>query len=144
MYTGLQHLHSYMAYLVLLGLAISIIGALIGYSKKRPFSDGDRKLALLGLIPAHLQWVIGLILYFVSPLGLSNASGEAMKDSVSRLYFLEHPLTMIIAVVLITVGYARAKRLRIDQKRFTSIFLFYGIALILVLSRIPWISWPGN
>lgn len=144
MYTGLQHLHSYLAYLVLLGLVVSIIGALVGYSKNRPFTDGDRKLGLLGLIPAHLQWVIGLVLYFVSPLGASNASGEVMKDAVSRLYFLEHPLMMIIAVVLITIGYARAKRLKDDRKRFTSIFLFYGIALILILIRIPWVSWPGN
>ncbi|QCR22232.1 hypothetical protein [Pontibacter sp. SGAir0037] len=144
MYTGILHLHSYMAYLVLTGLAISIIAALVGYSKNRPFTDGDRKLGLLGLIPTHLQWVFGAILYFVSPRGASLASGETMSDSVSRLYFLEHPLTMIIAVVLITVGYSRAKRMIGNRKGFSSIYIFYAIGLILILARIPWISWPGN
>ena len=144
MYEFLQSFHSYLAYLVLIGLAISIIVAVLGASSKRPFRDGDRKLALLGLIPTHLQWVIGVILYFVSPLGASNISGAGMKDSVSRLYFLEHPIMMIIAVILITVGYARAKRLTVDSKRFSSIYIFYGIALILILIRIPWIAWPGN
>ena len=144
MYTGLQHLHSYLSYLVLLGLLLSLGAALIGLFGSKPFTEKDRKLGLLGLIPAHLQWVLGLILYFVSPLGAANMSGAAMKDAVSRLYVLEHPLTMIIAVVLITVGYARAKRLTQDKARFRSIALFYGIALVLILSRIPWNAWPGN
>jgi len=144
MYTGLLHSHSYMTYLVLLGLLISFISALIGLFGKRIFSDGDRKIALLGLIPAHLQWVIGLILYFVSPRGASNFSGAAMGDSISRLYILEHPLTMVIAVVLITIGYSRAKRMVGTDKGFKSIAIFYGIGLLLILIRIPWISWPGN
>lgn len=145
MYTGLQHLHSYLAYLVLLGLAIAIINAVMGSAGNKPFTDSNRKVALLGLIPAHLQWVFGLILYFVSPLGASNFSGAAMKDSVSRLYILEHPLMMLIAVVLITIGYARAKRaVGSTTKGFRAIYVFYGIALVLILARIPWGSWPGN
>jgi len=144
MYLGLQHFHSYLAYLVLLGVLFSVIMAVIGYSNNRPFTDRDRKMALLGLIPTHLQWVIGLILYFVSPLGLSNFSGENMGDSTSRLYMLEHPLMMILGVILITVGYAKAKRQIGDRKGFRSIFIFYGIALVLFLSRIPWNAWPGN
>ena len=145
MYTGIQHLHSFLSYLVLIGLLISFIAALAGWLGNKVYTDKDRKLGLLGLIPVHLQWVIGLILYFVSPLGMQNFSGEAMGDSVSRLYILEHPLTMIIAVILITVGYARAKRqIGTDNKGFKSIAIFYGIGLILILSRIPWNAWPGN
>ncbi|WP_299824763.1 hypothetical protein [uncultured Pontibacter sp.] len=144
MYTGLQHLHSYLAYLVLLGLLVSIIMALAGWFGNKPFTDKDRKAGLFGLIPTHLQWVVGLILYFVSPLGLENFSGAGMKDSVSRLYFLEHPLMMIIAVVLITIGYAKVKRQVQSGNGFKTIAILYGIALILILARIPWISWPGN
>ena len=144
METGLLHLHSFMAYLVLLGLIISIVFAFMGMSGNKPFTDKDRKRGLLGLIPAHLQWVLGVILYFVSPRGISLATEGFMKESVQRLYVLEHPLTMVIAVVLITVGYARAKRLQNDKKRFSSIAIFYTIALILVLARIPWHAWPTN
>jgi len=145
MYTGLQHLHSYMSYLVLLGVLISFLMALMGWLGNKTFTDGNRKSGLLGLIPVHLQWVIGIILYFVSPLGMQNFSGEAMGDSVSRLYILEHPLTMIIAVVLITIGYSRAKRqIGSGNKGFKSIAIFYGIGLVLILSRIPWNAWPGN
>ncbi|MFD3001049.1 hypothetical protein ACFS7Z_11790 [Pontibacter toksunensis] len=144
MYTGLQHLHSYLTYLVLLGLIISFLAALAGLFGSRLFTDKDRKLSLLGLIPVHLQWVVGIILYFVSPRGFSNFSGEAMGDSVSRLYILEHPLTMIIAVILITIGYSRAKRMQGTNAGFKSIAIFYGIGLALILLRIPWNAWPGN
>lgn len=144
MYTGLQHLHSYLAYLVLLGLAVSIVIALSGWLGGKPFTEKSRKSGLFGLIPTHLQWVVGVILYFVSPLGLESVSGEAMSNSVTRLYILEHPLTMVLAVVLITVGYARAKRLPNDAQRYKSIAIFYTIGLLLILLRIPWLAWPGN
>ena len=142
--TGLQHLHSYLAYLVLAGVLISVIVALAGWFGNKPFTDKDRKMGLLGLIPAHLQWVIGIILYFVSPLGIASANEGFMKNSVARLYVLEHPLMMILAVVLITIGYSKAKRQVGTGNGFKSIAIFYGIALVLILSRIPWATWPGN
>ncbi|PTX14209.1 hypothetical protein C8N40_11256 [Pontibacter mucosus] len=145
MYTGIQHLHSFLSYLVLLGLLISFVAALAGWFGNKNFGDKDRKLGLLGLIPTHLQWVIGVILYFVSPKGIEWATEGFMKVSEQRLFVLEHPLTMIIAVVLITVGYARAKRqIGAGNKGFKSIAIFYGIGLILILSRIPWNAWLGN
>lgn len=142
MYTGLQHLHSYMGYLVILALLVGIGNGLIGWFRRRTFEERDRKLALPALIVTHLQFLFGLILYFISPLGWANFSSSAMGDSVSRLYILEHPLTMIIAVALITVGFARAKRLEDDRKRFLSHWLFYAIGLGLMLMMIPWDAWP--
>ncbi|MDX1617809.1 MAG: cytochrome B [Balneolaceae bacterium] len=142
MYTGLQHLHSYLAYLVIFGLIVGIVNGLAGWFKERSFEERDRKLALPGLIMTHLQLLFGLILYFVSPLGWGDLSGSAMGDPVSRLYVLEHPLTMIIAVVMVTVGYSRAKKPAEDKKRFRSHWLYYSIGLALMLSRIPWQAWP--
>lgn len=141
MYTGLQHLHSYLAYLVLLVLAVALVHAVLGLVGKRPFLPISRKLALFGLIFTHLQFVFGLILYFISPLGLSNLSGATMKIAEQRLYALEHPLMMLIAIVLITIGYAKAKRATVDGQKFKLIAWFYGIGLLLILSRVPWATW---
>ncbi|GGF31692.1 hypothetical protein [Echinicola rosea] len=142
MQTGIQHLHSGMAYLVLAGLIAVFIYALVGALGNRNFTDKDRKFGLIGLIPLHIQLLVGIIIYFISPLGFSNmTSGNAMADSVSRLYALEHPLMNIIAVILVTVGYSRAKKLTQDRARFRSLYMFYGIALLLILSRIPWSAW---
>ena len=142
MYIGLQHLHSFLSYLVIAGLVASILLAFIGYLKGNLFTDRDRKFALLGLIPAHLQWIIGLVLYVVSPLGWVNLSAQAMGDSLLRLYTLEHPIMMILAVVFITIGFSRAKRLRNPRKQFLSIWGYYLTALLFILSRIPWHAWP--
>ncbi len=139
MYTGIKHLHSTLAYVLLAGLIISIVYVLFAYIQNKAY---NRKMVLLGLICAHLQLVVGLIAYFVSPYGIKNASGAAMKDSIARLYFLEHPLMMLIAIVLITVGYSRAKRLSSPKKQNANVLAFYLIGLVFVLSRIPWHTWP--
>lgn len=141
MTTGFQHLHSFLAYLALLGIIISFVYALIGALSGRSFEEKDRKFGLFGLIPAHLQLVIGLVLYFLSPLGFANLSSETMSDSMSRLYALEHPVINIIAIAVITIGYIRAKKLTDSRSRFRSIYMFYGIGLLLILSRIPWAAW---
>lgn len=139
MYTGIKHLHSTLAYVLLAGLVISILYVLFAYLQNKGY---NRKMALLGLICAHIQFLVGLIAYFVSPYGIKNVSGAAMKDSIARLYFLEHPLMMLVAVVLITVGYSRAKKLSAPKKQNASVLIFYIIGLILILSRIPWHVWP--
>lgn len=143
MYTGLVHLHSALAYLVLLGLIVCIVYASVGALSGRIFTDKDRKFGLIGLIPTHLQFLVALILYFVSPLGFSNLSGETMGDSVARLYAVEHPLINLIAVILITIGYSRVKKLAESKSKFRSIYMFYAIGFVLILSRIPWSTWLG-
>lgn len=146
MYTGFRHLHSYFAYLLLAVLVLSIVYVMIQMVRKKLFSDTVRKVALVGLIASHLQLLIGLILYFISPRGITVFSGEmsaVMGDSLTRLYALEHPLTMIIAIILITVGYSKAKKPGDDVRRFKTLLLFYILGLILMLSRIPWEAWPA-
>lgn len=141
MYTGFKHLHSFLAYLVLLAVAAAVIYALLNRSGKRPFAGMGRKLAFFGLIGTHLQFLVGIVLYFVSPLGVSNFSGTAMGDPVQRLYMLEHPLMMMLAVVMVTIGNAKAKRAANDAGKFRAVSLWYGIGLVLMLSRIPWCAW---
>lgn len=143
MYTGLQHLHSYFAYLLLAILAFSLIYTIVMFVRKEPFTDKVRKVALAGFIATHLQLLIGLVLYVISPRGLSNFSGEAMGDTLSRLYILEHPLTMIIGVILISVGYIKAKKPGDDIRRYRTIVIFYLLGLGAILLRIPWQDWPS-
>ncbi|MEN2283921.1 hypothetical protein AAGF08_17400 [Algoriphagus sp. SE2] len=144
MYTGLQHLHSGLAYLVLLALILIVLYSLYGSLSNKDFTDKDRKIALIGFILSHIQLTVGLILYFVSPLGFELLkSGSAMSDSAARLTAVEHPLVNIIAIVLISIGYIRAKKGSISKARFRSIYMMYAIGILLLLSRIPWSSWLG-
>jgi len=138
MLTGMKHLHSTLAIILLLALVVTIVITLVNYVGNKPY---NRKIALLGLISAHLQLVVGLIIYFISPLGLKSFSGENMGNSLSRLYFLEHPLMMLLSIVLITVGYSKAKKLADPKKANQTVLIFYIIGLVFVLSRIPWSTW---
>lgn len=143
MYIGLKHLHSYLAYFLLAVLIFSILYTFYQMVRKGSFSERVRKVALAGFIATHLQLLLGLILYFISPVGLSHFSSEAMQDTLSRLYALEHPLTMIIGIVLITIGYIKAKKPGDDFRRLRTIFVYYTVGLILILLRIPWAVWPS-
>src|SRR5690625_7972738 len=97
-----------------------------------------RKVALGGLISMHLQFLVGLVLYLVSPLGLSNLmSGEAMQNSLSRLYALEHPLIMLIPVVLVTLGHRKVKKPGDDVRRYKTLLLFNTSAYMLILITPP-------
>jgi len=139
MYFFIQKFHSGWAYLVLLILVIAFLNSLKGMSSKKEFTSGDRKIALFALIGSHIQLFIGLILYFVSPRG--QAAFGLMSDSDLRLTSLEHPLVNIIAIILITIGWSKHKKGTEDSAKFKSISVFYGLGLILILSRIPWSLW---
>ena len=141
MYIGFQHLHSTLAYAALLLLILSTAFAITGWIKSTAYAKRDKILGLLTMISVHLQLLIGIVLYLISPLGLKNLSGETMGDSVSRLYAVEHPITMILGIILITIGYATAKRAPDDQIKHKRIAIYYGIGLLLILLRIPWSAW---
>lgn len=139
MYEFIQKFHSGWAYLVLLILVVAVVNALLGLSSKKEFTAKDRKIALFALIFTHIQLVIGLVTYFVSPLGL--ASFGLMSDKALRLTSLEHPLINIIAIVLITIGWSKHKKLTDATAKFKTFAVFYGLGLLLILSRIPWSLW---
>lgn len=145
MYKTIHFIHSYWAYLVLFMVLVAALNALAGVFSKKDFTAKDFRLALFALIVSHIQLLIGLIIYFVSPFGTqsisANGMGEVMKNSVSRLYVMEHPLMMIIAIILITIGYSKSKK-KVDSKsKFKTLAIFYTIGLIFMLSRIPWAQW---
>jgi len=141
MYEIIKPFHSYLALVLLLVLIIAILIVLISKFSKKPFSASHLKIALFGLISTHIQLLLGLVLYFISPLGFSNLSGEVMKDSFGRLQAVEHPLIMIIAAVLITIGYTKAKKALGTDKSYNAVLIYYTIGLILILSRLPWQVW---
>jgi|SRR5690606_17935499 len=136
MYESLQQIHTLVGISVLLLLTITLIISIAGLTSKGEFTSKDRKLALFTLIATHIQFLIGIIIYFNSPLGIS-VLGE-MKNAALRLTSLEHPLVNLIAIILITVGWSKHKKLTESTKKFRTFAIFYGIGLLLILSKIPW------
>lgn len=145
MYDIVKSLHSYWAYLVLLVLVIATVNAIIKTVGDKEYEANDFRKSLFTLIVSHIQLLIGLVLYFVSPrLELwSELGGKVMSNSLARLYLVEHPLINIIAVALITIGYSKHKKKLTSRAKLKTIAIFYSIALVLFLSRIPWSTWLG-
>lgn len=141
----IQTLHSYWAYLTLLMLIIAVINAIIGYVSSKPFIIGkDLRISLFALIFTHIQLLLGIILYFVSErfsLWSELGAGGVMKNDLARLLLVEHPLTNIIAIILITIGWSKHKKMESAKGKFGKIAFFYTLGLILLLSRIPWGQW---
>ena len=131
-YNILVHAHSGLRYVVLLLLIAAVAD---GFRRSEAGSEKN-KLALFALIFTHLQLVLGLILYFISPK--VQFAGEVMKDAVLRFYTVEHISLMLIAVVLITVGYSRGKKLLPAAAGYRRTAFFYLIGLVLILISIPW------
>ncbi len=145
MYTSVQFIHSWWAYLTLFMVLIATLNALAGFFGNKEYQPRDFRLSLFALIVTHIQFLIGLLLFFVSPSGMKsisdNGMGEIMKDSNLRLYVVEHPMVMILTVVFITIGYSKHKKKLVSKPKFKVLAIFYTIALVLMLSRIPWQQW---
>lgn len=131
MYSFFKYFHSGLRYVVLILVLAAIIQAFLGWIGKKLYTEGNRKLNLFALISVHTQLLIGLVLYFLSPL--VQFSGLAMKEPTIRYWTAEHITMMLIAIALITIGYSRSKRALTAEKRHFNIFIFYFLALIIVI-----------
>ncbi len=138
----IKTIHSYWSYLVLAILILAVVNAIIGLSSKKEFASKDLRVGLFTLIFSHIQLLIGLALYFGNGYA-SSINGDVMGNSDARFVIIEHPITMILAIVLITVGWSKHKKKEASNAKFKTFAIFYGIALLLVLSRIPWHIWPS-
>ena len=131
----LLHAHSGLRWFLLIMMILTIIHAY--RSKSRPHIPDKKKinLALYTMILFSLQFILGLVMYFMSEK-VSFESGF-MGNSLLRFFTIEHGFSMIAAIVLVHVGYIRSTKLNYAEAH-RSIFIFYLIALILVLVGIPW------
>lgn len=145
MYSILKSAHSGWAYLLLLVLLVATVNALIGFFGKKEFGNKDFSFALVGLIVTHIQLLLGLALWFVGPyfaMLLEDFGGLMTPESRGiRLLALEHPVTMMIAVALLTVGYSKHKKKIVSNGKFKMLAIFYTLAFLVVLSRVPWKQW---
>ncbi|MEN9444375.1 MAG: hypothetical protein RIS47_1265, partial [Bacteroidota bacterium] len=107
MYVTVLSSHSYWAYITIVLVFASVVVALYSWLAGKSFTRLHRKLALYAFIAIHIQVTVGVVLYFLSPIvqAAFQDFGAAMRDQNLRLYAVEHPLSMIIAMALFTVGY---------------------------------------
>lgn len=142
MQTGLLHLHNLLRWIILVLLLLSILKSYTGMTSKKAFEASDKKIWLFTMIAAHItlllglyQWLLGRygLFTYVKPEGVSM-----MKDPYLRFFQMEHPVSMILAIVLITLGYGMAKKNVDDQTKYKKAFRYFVLALVLILAAVPW------
>jgi hypothetical protein len=121
---------------------MAVVRSLIGFFGKKNYSTLDDKLGLFLMASVHIQFVVGIVLYLISPIVKQALSdmGAAMKDPVLRLWSVEHITIMVLAVLLITMGRVLSKKASTDKLKFKRASIYYTIGLILIMYGIPWLA----
>jgi heme A synthase len=139
----IKFLHSYWAYLVLLIVVLATINSIVGMLTKKEFGAKDFRIALFALIVTHIQLLIGIVLYvFANNFGDVEMS-DIMHNPSLRLKNIEHPLLMVVAITLLTIGYSKHKNKRTSSAKFKTLAIPYALALVAMLAMIPWKAWLG-
>lgn len=142
METGLVHLHNFLRWVILILLLVSIYKSYTGWRIGRALTAGDKKVWLFTMISGHITLVLGLIQVFFGRMGVFTVSlpegTSVMSDPSYRFFWVEHPIAMIAAIALITVGRGMAKKSVADEVKFRKAFVFFLLALIVILAAIPW------
>jgi len=135
-------LHNIFRWLILLFALLVIINSIIGMNGKKQFTAGNKRNALFLLISCDIQLLLGLFLYFANGWFAELSKGaEMMTNKALRFFTIEHNISMIIAIILIHIGYSNIKKDMADKAKFKRLFWFTFIALIIILASIPW---PGR
>lgn len=142
----LKEIHSFVAYFFLLSTLVFVIFCIVNFVKKLPFTKTQLLLSKLSFISSHIQLLFGFSLWWLHGYAelLSSDAKSVMKDSTLRKIVVEHPLTNIIAIMLLTIGYISIKKAGQDSTKHIKGIIYYGIAIILILAMIPYASWFQN
>jgi hypothetical protein len=134
-------IHSWLRWVFLILLIIVIIKSWMGWKNKIVYTPQDKLFNLILMILADTQLLLGLALYFMSDMmkGIRTVPmGEVMKNGVLRFWMVEHITAMLISIALIHVGKVIAQKKESDSAKFKAQFIWFTIALVLILFSIPW------
>ncbi len=137
---GLLHLHSFLRWVILILLLVAIYKSFVDRSKA--YTSGHKKTGMFLMICADIMLLLGLYQWFTGPWGLksiqTNGMGVVMKNAVLRFFAVEHLIGMLIAIILIHVGYSYSKKNIPDSVKHKRTLVFFGLALLVILISIPW------
>lgn len=127
----LKSAHSGWRYVVFILLVVAVINALSGWLGKKAYTEGNRKLNVFTLVSAHIQLLLGLVLYFVNGWYKIDSS-----IAMGRYWKMEHISMMVLAIILITIGNSRSKKVADAVAKHKNIAVFFGLGLIIIIAAI--------
>ncbi|TAM99348.1 MAG: hypothetical protein EPN39_06785 [Chitinophagaceae bacterium] len=134
-------LHSWLRWAVIITAIWTIIRAIIGLSGHKAYSSGDNKSSLLFMISMDLQFLIGILLYFIGGWAKNwtdGQIGEVMQNSAQRFFTVEHITMMVIAWIIVHIGRSVVKKAKTDKIKHSKSLVYFLVAFILIMIAIPW------
>ena len=144
MYEFVLTLHSWLRWIVLLLGIIVISGNYKGWKSSLPYIGMNKKLNTFFIASLHTQLVLGLFLYFgISPMmkNILADFGGSMHDKELRFWSVEHMMGMILAIAIAQIGSIKAKKQPTDALKYKTAFIWFTIALVLIVLMIPFGIW---
>lgn len=140
MYSSLLFYHNLLRWIALLALVYACARAFSGYIHKKPFGIFDNKIRHWTATILHIQLLVGMILYFQSPVVryFNNTLASSIKSLEHSFFGLLHPVLMLIAIIIITIGSAKSKRQVTSNAKFKTMLIWFSIGLLIILMIIPW------
>ena len=128
--------HHFLPFLLIFTLVLVVVKSFLMTYARKDGSLKKCKLQSITMILAHIQLVLGIILF--CEFAFTNPSwAHIMEDTASRFIYVEHPFTMLLAVVFISIGSVKAKKIEDTIQSAKTTFIYFSIALILILIRTP-------
>lgn len=133
-------LHSASRWMIVVCLIALLVRAYMGWKKKYHMKPYDYILQIVTLILLYIQFIVGLTLYFESPIVhyfIKNFN-EAIKLRQVRFFGMEHITMMTIGILVFTIGYIKARKKQSSVAKFKTIFTYTAWAICIIFTSIPW------
>ncbi len=140
MYSFVLDAHNVVRWLVVIAGVVAAVRAWRGWMSRATWKEADLNTGRAFVNVISLQFVLGLVLYAVSPLvrqGMADM-GTAMRTTGIRYFMVEHVVMMLVSIALAHIGLAKVKKATTDSARFQAATIWWGIAVASVLGFIPW------
>jgi len=140
MYIFLRGLHNLVRWLVVFGGVWALLSTLQGLFSRSAWNRTHQRAGVLFTSSLHLQLLLGIVLYVISPLIASGLRdiGAAMQSQRIRFFLVEHLLLMLLAIVAAQLGFSLARRAGSDREKFVRALIGYSLAALLLAFGIPW------
>lgn len=130
----LRGLHNLLRWIVLLGGVYALVLMVRGLVTSARWTATESTAARIFTYSLHLQFLVGLVLYAVTPL-LRLGIGAELSE---RLLLVEHAVTMLVAVIAAQIGTSTARRAEEDRIKFVRSVIWYTLAALLIVWATPW------
>lgn len=138
MYTGLLHLHHWMPFLWLLLILVVLVQNFLVWKSDREFTASLKRQNTITIVLTHIQVTVGSVMLIGFNMDMFSDMGTLMGDAAMRFKYVEHPTTMLLGAVLITIGNAKSKRQEAAKNKAKTVVIWFGIGLLLIALRFPW------